>query len=974
MTREQLLEEIERLRDELERYRKLVEMSPDTVAIHRGGKIEYINPAGAKLLGAESPEQLIGRSIADFVHPDFRQVVAERVRSIVAEGETEVPFAEEKLVSLDGRAIDVEAGGVLFSDDGEPVVQTIVRDITERKSAEERIRVETEKLQVLLEGLAQAGIGINIVNRELRVEFQNRWLEEQFPGGTGRSCFGTYSANDQPCPGCPLQRALATGKAASGEIDTRDGRSFLVFATPLSTPHGDPDRAIEVVVDVTERRLAGRAVGEARERLVRFMDAASDAFYLLDADLRFVEVNRRGLAVAGCGREEIIGKHIGEVVPDVRGSGRYERHRRVIETGEPFEIDLFVPHPRFGDRVIALKSFKVGDGLGVIATDVTERKQAEAALRAERDRAQNYLDIAGVIMVAINADETIELVNRRGSEVLGGKAEEIVGSNWFDRFIPSDERETVREVFGKLMRGEIEPVEYFENRVRTAAGEQRVISWHNTVLYDGQGDIAGTLSSGEDVTDRRNAEEALRRSEELMRNVLETAPDGVTTTDLEGTIIYSSPAAARIYGVESPDELTGLNAFEFFVPEDRERAMQDMLVALEQGSLLGREFRLLRADGSSYPAEVSAGVLRDATGAPTGIVAIFRDVTERKRAEEALRKSEEAFRTIAERSIDVIFTLDVEGRITYCSPALVDVLGHLPRDVTDVRVIDFVDSSEVEAALVTLRRFAGGESVQPFVLPVTHRDGHLVQVEVRAEPISHSGEVSGIQGVMHDVTERQQWEDRLRSLASDLSLAEEKERRRIAVELHDQVGQTLALANLKLGVLREEAEPGELAARLDEIRNYWQTAMAYTRSLTADLSPPVLYELGLEAALEWLVERQRALHEDLVFGFTDDGSPKPVDEDVRIVLFQAVRELLVNVVKHAEATSAAVTVSRVGDEVRVQVKDDGVGFDAQALRPEGIEFGLYSIRERLRSLGGTVEIESRPGVGTVVGLCAPLVE
>ncbi|MBW2278893.1 MAG: PAS domain-containing protein, partial [Deltaproteobacteria bacterium] len=150
-------------------------------------------------------------------------------------------------------------------------------------------------------------------------------------------------------------------------------------------------------------------------QLTTFMNAASDAFYLLDADLNFVEVNQRGLAVAGCSREELIGKHISEIVPDVTESGRYEEHQRVIETGEPFAIDMFVPHPRFGQRCIALKSFKVGDGLGVIASDVTERTMAEAAAAAERDRAKRYLDIAGVILVAISADETIELINKKGA-------------------------------------------------------------------------------------------------------------------------------------------------------------------------------------------------------------------------------------------------------------------------------------------------------------------------------------------------------------------------------------------------------------------------------------------------------------------------------------------------------------------------------------------------------------------------------
>lgn len=607
-----------------------------------------------------------------------------------------------------------------------------------------------------------------------------------------------------------------------------------------------------------------------------------------------------------------------------------------------------------------------------VVFDVTERVLAERTARAERDRAQRYLDIAGVMLVAIGADERVELINQKGAALLGGSVGEIVGANWFDRFVPEDQRGDVRRVFGQLMRGEIEPVERYENHVLTSQGDLRLIAWHNTVLRDDDGRITGTLSSGDDVTSRRAVVEALRRSEELNRTVLESIPEGMVTIDLAGTITYASPATARLYGVADPGEVVGKNAFGFFIPADLERGVMDMRTVLERERLLDREFELVRKDGSTYPAEVSAALLRDADGAPAGIVAIFRDITERKRGEEALRRSEEAFRNIAERSIDVVFTLGVDGQITYTSPSLHDVLGFRPGEVAGRNVVEFILESQRPMALALIQTIASGQAPSSFEIPCVHRDGKTVQVEIRAALVAEGGRPQGIQGVMRDVTVRRKWEQRLRSLASDLSLAAEKERRRIAIELHDQVGQTLAVANLKLGVLREEAQSGDLRGRLDEIRNHWQTAMAYTRSLTAELSPPVLYELGFEAAVEWLVERQKVLREDLELRFEDDGSPKPLSEDARVTLFQAVRELLVNVIKHAGASTAEVSLCREGDDIRISVEDDGVGFDVGARKASGDEFGLYSIGERLRAIGGAVEIESEPGHGTRIVLRAPL--
>ena len=142
--------------------------------------------------------------------------------------------------------------------------------------------------------------------------------------------------------------------------------------------------------------------------------------------------------------------------------------------------------------------------------------QADQELQAQRDLARRYVDIAGVILLALDADETVAMINRKGCEVLQCREGQIVGKSWFDCFIPARCRENIRAVFNRLMAGEVEPAEYYENPVLTCSGEERIIAWHNSVLKDAEGRITGTLTSGEDVTERRRAEEALaQRSAEL---------------------------------------------------------------------------------------------------------------------------------------------------------------------------------------------------------------------------------------------------------------------------------------------------------------------------------------------------------------------------------------------------------------------------------------------------------------------------
>ncbi len=219
-----------------------------------------------------------------------------------------------------------------------------------------------------------------------------------------------------------------------------------------------------------------------------------------------------------------------------------------------------------------------------------------------------------------------------------------------------------------------------------------------------------------------------------------------------------------------------------------------------------------------------------------------------------------------------------------------------------------------------------------------------------------------------------EYQKELRSLASQLSLAEERERRRIATGLHERITQKLALCCIKLGELLKLAPSAAFARELNELRSVAKEVIKETRSLTFELSPPHLYEIGLEAAVEELTHQMREQY-GLPASFKDDGLTKPVDYEVRVLLFQMVRELLVNIVKHANAHRARVCIKRHGSNLQITVEDDGVGFDASEIcfgRKRTKGFGLFSIRERLHYIGGQFELESERGCGTQVTLIAPL--
>ena len=356
------------------------------------------------------------------------------------------------------------------------------------------------------------------------------------------------------------------------------------------------------------------------------------------------------------------------------------------------------------------------------------------------------------------------------------------------------------------------------------------------------------------------------------------------------------------------------------------------------------------------------------------------DVTDEKNAAGALRESEERFRNLVEGSLQGIGIIDTNYAPLFVNNAYATMFGY--RSITDMQLLDshldlIAPSDRDRVRAYGEARLRGDSVPATYEVDGVRADGSVVHMVITMRLIAWKG-CPAFQITVTDMTERKRTEARLhdyqqqlRRLASEISLAEEKERRRIASELHDGAIQNLALAKIKLGEFEKGLPPKLRGNTLAEIRELLDLSIHDARSLIFELSPPVLYELGLGAAIEWLGEQFQARYGISCRVVADQGEA-PVNIEIEIILFQALRELLVNVVKHANASRVRVELRRLDDRLSLQVHDDGDGFDAAAvLTGSGSGgFGLFNIRERLQLLGATFEIES--GTGTSVTVTAPL--
>jgi PAS domain S-box-containing protein len=360
-----------------------------------------------------------------------------------------------------------------------------------------------------------------------------------------------------------------------------------------------------------------------------------------------------------------------------------------------------------------------------------------------------------------------------------------------------------------------------------------------------------------------------------------------------------------------------------------------------------------------------------------------REIAEKARIEKALLESESRFRTIVREAVLGIALIDRRGRVIEGNPALAAMLGY---PAEELRGMEFTRINHPDDGETRRQDFQG---VLTGKLNVCRSETRYIRkdgwVGWGRQCLSVVRDLGGkpqfVIALFEDITDRREseakirtYQEQLQSLASELSLTEERERRRLASMVHDHIAQLLVVAKGKFEKLQESALYRTLARPMDEIRRLIEDSIRATRSLVFELSPPILYDLGFEPAMEWLAEHMEDQY-GLAVAVEDDGQPKPLDNEARVVLFRAVRELLFNVFKHAQAGGARVCLRREGELLRVIVEDHGLGFAPDKLEaPSGKlkHYGLFSIRERLTYFGGAMEIDSTPGRGARVTLSMPL--
>jgi PAS domain S-box-containing protein len=774
----------------------------------------------------------------------------------------------------------------------------------------------------------------------------------------------------------------------STPIQTADGGVLGTFAMYYQEPRRPGPTELELIEHATqlaaiaiERKRAEAALSESETKFRILAETAASAIFMYQDD-RLIYANRATSAITGYSVNELVGMSLWDLVhPDFKVV--IMQRRRARERGEPipllYETKIIAKggKERWADYTIGSIQFESKPTTIVTAFDTTERKQAEAALRESEERYRDLVENSREFICTHDLDGLILSANRAASEVLGYDPKDYCGGRNFRDLLVPEVRDQFDDYLARLRR---DGFASGLTLVQTSSGERRILEYHNTVRTEG---VATPIVRGmaRDITERRRAEKVmsdLRRELELTMNSME---EGVHRVDLKGNIVFENPAAARMLGWEVA-ELLGKRGH----PTMHHTRQDGTPYPIEECSIYATfhdgvprhvaDEVFWRQDGTSFPVEYMTAPMRNDRDEIVATVVTFRDITERRRAEAALSESEERYRELFENDKDAIYVHNLQGVYTSINRAAERLSGYPREEILGKHVWDFVAPEHRKQVSENLCKKLKETGETNYEVEIINRDGARVPVEVSSRLIYENRVAVGVQGSVRDITERKRARQALLTYSRRLLKAQEAERRRIARELHDQIGQVLTALKLNTHAIQGARDGREAGPLIADNLKMLDEALEQVRDLSVDLRPLLLDDLGLVTALRWYVERQ-ASRTGVRAEFTTDS----LDSDVRFTseletaCFRIAQEALTNVARHAHAKLVTVRLSRNSDYLTLLIEDDGVGFDIEALQGQAqasATLGLRGMQERAQAVGGRIKIDSATDKGTQVFVELPI--
>jgi len=711
------------------------------------------------------------------------------------------------------------------------------------------------------------------------------------------------------------------------------------------------------------RIWAEEALRTQGEILQKIFDHTPAMISFFEADGRVKLVNREWERWRGWSLEELLSQDV-DLLTEGYPDDEYRQEvlaQSANSNGKPFDLKTRVRDGRMLDATWSIVNLTDGTRVG-LGQDITERKQTEEALRESEERYRELFENAKDATYVHDLNGRYISVNRAAERLAGHTRDEIIGRRFSD-FIPLEEVGAVSEhLCQKLIeKGETT----YETEVVASDGRRVPVKVSSHLIYE-NGAAIGVQGTARDITERRQAEERLREYEKVVEGLEEM----IVVVDRDFRYLLANRAYLKYRGL-SREEVLGRLVADVVSQELFEGVIKARLEQTFLGQLVSYELKTYPELGerdllvSYFPIEGPAGIDR--------VACVMQDITERKRAEEALRQSEERFSKAFHSSpASLSIALLEDGRLLEVNAAFLRMTGYSREDVIGRTTLEIGLWANPYYRLTMTEKLRDGDAVDNLDFKFRKKSGELRDGLLSVELIVLGAEPC-VLGIALDTTERLRAEEALQSYPRLLIEAQETERQSIARELHDQIGQVLTAIRINLQTVWDTCETSESRALIDEGVAIVDEALEQVRDLSFELRPSLLDDLGLVAALRWYTDRFARR--------TGIRSANAIDlpENTRLRLeletacFRIVQEALTNVVRHAGARNVSITLRSLKNEICLSIKDDGRGFDAhsQRLSQFTTHLGLRGMRDRALAVGGRLEIKSSPSRGTEISAHFP---
>jgi PAS domain S-box-containing protein len=830
----------------------------------------------------------------------------------------------------------------------------------------------------------------------------------------------------------PLLSASSRGGFPSGEPLTlrwvhKDGT--LIWIQMRRVPVYDDDGNLIAVEgigrDITERKRAEEALAESEQRfrgLFENMSSGVAVYQAVDggADFVFKDFNAAAARMEQTPRDTVIGRRVTELFPGVGPMGLLDVFHRVWKTGTPehHPVTFYTDEKHAGWRENYVYRLRSGE-IVAIFDDMTARKQAEEALQRSEKYFRALIENGSDLITEIDTQGIIRYQSPSIERELGYLPEEMVGRSVFDFIHPDD----ISVVSDTMAMGIGDPGKIYarEVRFRHRDGSWRVLEAAGKFVTNPEG-FTGVIVNSRDITERKRAEEALKESEEKYRTVLESIEEAYIEVDVGGNFIFFNDALPKILGY-TKDELVGMNNRHYMPPESSKKMYGLFNEMYRTGNPIKKvDFEVIRKDGKRRFHEMSASLLRDKGGRPIGFRGVSHDITERKTAEEALRESEEKYRTILDSIEEAYFETDVRGNFTFFNDALSKILGYTKDELVGVNYLKYTPPESAKIIHEAFNKmYRTGRPVKKVAYEVIRKDGKRGFHELSAFLLrDKAGQPIGFRGVEHDITDRKLAEEALLKAHEDLErkIANRTAELRIAKEAADAASRAKSdfLASMShelrtplnaiigFSEVLQDRYFGELNEKQADYVNDILESGKHLLSLISDILDLSKIEAG-KLELELSVVHVKELLENSVRMIREKCMKHGIDLRMNIAqgldsleitaderrLKQVMFNLLSNAAKFtSEGGAITVAAEQKGGLIVISVEDTGIGIalgnqekifeefyqvkGSAVDKTPGTGLGLPLTRRLVEMHGGEVWVESEgEGKGSKFSFTLPLI-